>query len=154
MASIAGRTNGERAIAETTDLLPERRVHDVGAAVRFDWTRRANRGTRETTGSVAVGASRWSPRVWRDQLQALTALAVARSLRDPRAIAHSKEAVDAAGAVDAQNAPTAPWKTRPERGFPTSAHSHSLVVEKKTKNTKTRPATTTAVQIYAVSGER
>jgi hypothetical protein len=30
------------------------------------------------------------------------------------------------GAVDAQNAPTAPWKTRTERGFPTSVHSHSL----------------------------
>jgi len=28
--------------------------------------------------------------------------------------------------VDAQNAPTAPWKTRTERGFPTSVHSHSL----------------------------
>jgi hypothetical protein len=52
MASIAGRTNGERPIAEATDLLPERRVHDVGAAVRFDWTRRANRGRTETTGSV------------------------------------------------------------------------------------------------------
>jgi hypothetical protein len=89
-----------------------------------------------------------------DQLQALTALAVACSLRDRRTFAHSKEAVDAAGAADAQNAPTAPWKTRTERGFPTSAHSHFLVVENKTKNTKTRPATTTAVQIYAVSDER
>ena len=42
MAAIAGRTNGERTIAEATDLLAEGRVHDVGAAARFDWTRRSD----------------------------------------------------------------------------------------------------------------
>jgi hypothetical protein len=33
----------EELIAAATDLLA-RRVHDVGAAARFDWTRRVNRG--------------------------------------------------------------------------------------------------------------
>jgi hypothetical protein len=52
VAAIARRTDGEDAIAAPTDLLAKRPVHDVDAAARFDWTRRANRGTRETTGSV------------------------------------------------------------------------------------------------------
>ena len=39
-------------MAEPASLLAKRRVHDVGAAARFDWTRLANRGTRMTTGSV------------------------------------------------------------------------------------------------------
>lgn len=52
VAAIARRTDGEDAIATSTDLLAKRPVHDVDAAARFDWTRRVNRGTRETTGSV------------------------------------------------------------------------------------------------------
>jgi hypothetical protein len=52
VAAITRRADREEAIAASTDLLTKRRVHDVGAAARFDWTRRINRGTRETTGSV------------------------------------------------------------------------------------------------------
>jgi hypothetical protein len=52
VAAITRGTDREEAIAAATDLLAERRIHDVEAATRFDWTRRSNRGTRETTGSV------------------------------------------------------------------------------------------------------
>ena len=52
VAAITRAADREEAIAASTDFLAKRRVHDVGAAARFDWTRRSNRGTRETTGSV------------------------------------------------------------------------------------------------------
>ena len=52
VAAITRDADREETIAASTDFLAKRRVHDVGAAARFDWTRRANRGTRETTGSV------------------------------------------------------------------------------------------------------
>ena len=52
MAAIARGADREEPIAASTDFLAKRRVHGVGAAARFDWTRRLNRGTRETTGSV------------------------------------------------------------------------------------------------------
>ena len=52
VAAITRRADRKEAIAASTDFLAKRRVHDVGAAARFDWTRRSNRGTRETTGSV------------------------------------------------------------------------------------------------------
>jgi hypothetical protein len=69
--AITGNANGERAAAAAAGLLAERRVHDVGATARSDWTRRAKRARTVLTGSV-LGASRRSPRVWRVQLQALT----------------------------------------------------------------------------------
>ena len=52
VAAIARRTDGEDTVATSTDFLAKRPVHDVDAAARFDWTRRPNRGRRETTGSV------------------------------------------------------------------------------------------------------
>jgi len=52
VAAIAGAADREQSIAASTDFLAKRRIHGVGAAARFDWTRRSNRGTRETTGSV------------------------------------------------------------------------------------------------------
>jgi hypothetical protein len=52
VAPITRRADGEEAVAPPADLLAKRRVHDVGATARSDWTRRSNRGTRETTGSV------------------------------------------------------------------------------------------------------
>lgn len=52
MAAITRGADRKEAIAASTDFLAKRRVHDVEAAARFDWTRLANRGTRETTGSV------------------------------------------------------------------------------------------------------
>jgi hypothetical protein len=52
VAAITRAADRKQPIAASTDLLAKRRVHDVGAAARFDWTRRSNRGTRTTTGSV------------------------------------------------------------------------------------------------------
>jgi hypothetical protein len=52
VAAITRGTDRKAAIAVSTDFLAKRPVHDVGATARFDWTRRLNRGTRETTGSV------------------------------------------------------------------------------------------------------
>ncbi len=52
MATITRDADRKHAVAAATDFLAKRPVHDVDAAARFDWTRRTNRGTRETTGSV------------------------------------------------------------------------------------------------------
>src|SRR2546427_4851195 len=52
VAPITRRADREEAITVPAGFLAKRRVHDVGAAARSDWTRRSNRGTRETTGSV------------------------------------------------------------------------------------------------------
>ncbi|MGH8263931.1 MAG: hypothetical protein ACRET4_10670, partial [Steroidobacteraceae bacterium] len=52
MAAIARGANRKQPVTASTGLLAKRRIHDVEAAARFDWTRRSNRGTRETTGSV------------------------------------------------------------------------------------------------------
>jgi hypothetical protein len=52
MAAITREADREEPIAASAHFLAKRRVHDVGAAVRFDWTRRLNRGRTETTGSV------------------------------------------------------------------------------------------------------
>ena len=40
VAAITRRADREEAIAAPTDFLAKRRVHDVGAAARSDWTRR------------------------------------------------------------------------------------------------------------------
>jgi hypothetical protein len=140
MASIAGRTNGERAIAETTDLLSERCVHDVGAAARFDWTRRANRGTRETTGSVAVGASRRSPRAWSFYLQAFTS--TRRTRRQPTAIPSLRE-----GARRQLLSSIGVIATAAER-----LHGSSMTAD--FKRDSVRGVQSTNVQIYAVSNDR
>jgi hypothetical protein len=52
VAAIARGADREEAIAASTDFLAKRRVHDGESAARFGWTRRVNRGTSETTGSV------------------------------------------------------------------------------------------------------
>jgi hypothetical protein len=52
MAAITRDADRKEPVTATTDLLAKRRVHDDGAVARFDWTRRSNRGTRQTTGSV------------------------------------------------------------------------------------------------------
>ena len=121
----ADRFSGEAAC-------PRRRS---GGALRLDTARQTVAQERRLARSV--GASRRSPRVWRFKLQALTSSAARLSLRAPHA--QAEEAVDADGAMDAQNAPTAPWKTRAERGFPTSVHSHSLFVQKKRRTEDRTP---------------
>jgi hypothetical protein len=52
VAAIARSADREQAIAASTAFLAKRRVHDGEAGARFGWTRRVNRGTSETTGSV------------------------------------------------------------------------------------------------------
>jgi hypothetical protein len=52
MAAVTRDADRKETIAASADFLTKRRIHDVEAAARFDWTRRLNRGTRETTGSV------------------------------------------------------------------------------------------------------
>jgi hypothetical protein len=52
MTAITRHADRKHAIAASTDFLAKRRIHDVEAAARFDWTRRSNRGRSETTGSV------------------------------------------------------------------------------------------------------
>jgi hypothetical protein len=52
MAAITRDADRKETVAATADLLAKRRIHDGGAVARFDWTRRSNRGTTETTGSV------------------------------------------------------------------------------------------------------
>jgi hypothetical protein len=52
LAAITRDADRKETVAVATDLLAKRCVHNVEAAARFDWTRRSNRGTRETTGSV------------------------------------------------------------------------------------------------------
>ena len=62
----------EEAAAAPAGFLAKRRVHDVGAAARSDWTRAIKPWHNERRLARSVGASRRSPRVWRYQLQALT----------------------------------------------------------------------------------
>jgi hypothetical protein len=45
LAAITRDTDREEAIAATAGFLTKRRVHDVEAAARFDWTSPLNRGT-------------------------------------------------------------------------------------------------------------
>jgi hypothetical protein len=57
----------------------------------------------------------------------------------PRTIARAPEAVDAAGPVDAQNAPTGPWKTAD--GFPQASTASLVVWIRKKADVRHRPAT-------------
>src|SRR3989441_7015921 len=95
----AGRFFGEAAC-------PRRRR---GIAFRLDTT--VKPWHKETTGSVCR-----SIEVVTEGLEVSAPgppqIVAAFSLRDARAIAQSEEAVDAAAAVDAQNASTAAWKSR------------------------------------------
>jgi hypothetical protein len=52
VATIARGADRKQLIAASTAFLAKRRVHDDEAAARFGWTRRVNRSTSETTGSV------------------------------------------------------------------------------------------------------
>jgi hypothetical protein len=46
MTAITRHADREKPVAASADFLAERRVHDVGAAMRSDWTRRSNRGMK------------------------------------------------------------------------------------------------------------
>jgi hypothetical protein len=139
MTPITGGANRKRAVAEPTDLLAKRRVHDIGAAWRSDWTRGSNRGTRETTGSV------------RRSIEAVTE-GLEGKAPGPHLI-HSRVSLAVCAVYDNSRTTTKrpwtlpqPWthRTRPpllgnlaaEREIPTSVHSPFLFLQKRrTKNT-------------------
>ena len=138
MTPITGRADREETVAASADFLAKRRVHDVGAAARFDWTRLANRGTRETTGSV------------RRSIEAVTEGLEGQSSRpSPRravSIRGPRRSPQFANRTKRLWTLTQPWthRTRPpllgnlaeEREIPTSVHSPSLFLQKRrTKNT-------------------
>jgi len=52
VTAITRGANREEAAIEPAAFLAKRRVDDVGASGRSDWTRTSNRGTRDTTDSV------------------------------------------------------------------------------------------------------
>ena len=151
VAAITRGADREEAVAASTDFLAKRRVHDVGAAARFDWTRRVkpwhkrddwlgpseHRGGHRGSGGFSSRPSPHPPH--------------RRSLRDRRTIAQPEEAVDADAPVDAQNAPTAAWKSRwRTRDSHKRPQPSSFSLQKK----KTKNELRHRVQIYAVSGER
>ena len=114
VAAITGDTDREDPVTETTGFLAERDVHGVGAAVRSNWTYSPNRGTTDKTASA-----RRSPRQSRGpggSVRALTSVCADYAITRPR---DSEEAVDGGAPMDAQSAPTAAWKSRPEREIPT-----------------------------------
>ena len=135
MTAITRGAHREQAATEPAAFLAKRGIHDVGAGGPSDWTRTSNRGTRDTTDSVrrsieavteGLEVLRSSPHLVRGP----------RSVRDVLTIAQAEEAVDAGAAMDAQNAPTAAWKSRRERTISTSAHKpHLLLQTRSTKNT-------------------
>ena len=141
MAAIARRADREEAAAAPTRFLAKRRVHDVGAATRSNWTRTSNRGTKRSDrlgpsehrgGHRGSGgsSSRPSPRLPRTP-----AYATARQPPTRRGRGRCRSY----GRADA---PTAPCKTALTR-FRTSAHRHYLFREQETGTE--RPAR--AVQI-------
>ena len=116
MAAIARRADREEPMAATTGFLAEGDVHSVGAAaVRSDWTYNPNRGTTGRTASACR-----SPRQSRGSGGSVRTLTLSPlSLHDRASSRPNEEAVDSAASVDAQNAPPAAWKSRPEREIPT-----------------------------------
>lgn len=82
VAAVTRGTDREGPAAPAAGFLAKRRVHGVGAAARFDWTRQAPPWHNRDDRLGRVGASRWSTRVWRHQLQALTSFAAGRSVPD------------------------------------------------------------------------
>jgi hypothetical protein len=150
MTAITRLADREEPVAASADFLAKWRVHDVGAATRSDWTRRSNRGTRGTTGSV------------RRSIEAVTE-GLEGSAPGPHLIRRRAQLTPRARDRSNPKRPwtlTQPWthRTRPpllgnlaeEREIPTSAHSHSLSF----RRTKTKNNDPTLVQIYAVSDER
>ena len=149
VAAIARRADREEAVAPPTGFLAKRRVHDVGAASRTDWTRRPNRGTRETTGSV------------RRSIEAVTE-GLEGSAPGPHLIRRSAQLTRP---LRARSSRARPWtlpplwthRTRPQ-GFANLAQNARFAQRPppspfSLKRKRRRP-TTTRVQIYAVSGER
>ena len=135
VAPITPRADREEAVAAPADFLAKRRVH-VGAAAHSNWTPRlANRGTRETTGSV------------RRSIEAVTEGLEGQSSRPSprRGVSLRGSRRSPQFAPNRAKRPwtlTQPWthRTRPplcgnpaaEREIPTSAHSRSLFFRRTT----------------------
>jgi hypothetical protein len=92
-----------------------------------------------TIGRMGRPAGRRVVQCWRDRASCGTSQIGIRCVVDTTQ--HGEEAVDAAGPVDAQNAPTGPWKTAD--GFPRAptAIIVSLIKGESQRRHQTRPAT-------------
>jgi hypothetical protein len=89
----------------------------------------------------SVGASRRSPRVWGISSRPSSHVAATCSLRDPRAIAQSEEAVDAAGAWTHRTRPQRLGKPAHNAGFPqASTATFSFHSEEQEPKTRSRSA--------------
>ena len=148
VTAITRGADREEAVATPTRFLAKRRVHDIGAATRSDWTRRSNRGTRETTGSVRRSIEAVTEGL-EDQLQVLTS--AWPQLTRPLARSTNPKRLWTL-------APLWTHRTRPQRlgnlaqnaRFPRAPTAPFLFRREQTKNTYA----TRVVQIYAVSDER
>src|SRR5437879_1006895 len=87
VAAITRRADRKETVAAPAGFLAKRRVHDVGAAARFDWTRLANRGTRETTGSVRRSIEAVTRGSGGPSSRPSSSTAAAVSLREPPVLA-------------------------------------------------------------------
>lgn len=152
MTAVTRGTDREQAAAAPAGFLAKRRVHDVGAASRSDWTRRSNRGTRETTGSVRRSIEAVTEGL---EVEAPGPHLIRRSAqltRPPRARPNRGRLWTLPELWTPRTRPQLLGKPTQNAGFPQASTAPLFFVYKK--NRKTRTATTTAVQIYAVSGER
>ena len=143
VAAITRHADREEAVAAAADFLAKRRVHDVGAAVRFDWTRLANRGTRETIGSV------------RRSIEAVTeGLEVLRSRPSPRppqpdSLQLSRDFEGALGGSCSPRVRVIATAAERLHGSSMTAHDQAGLRSRTIEESCRRE-----VEIYAVSGER
>jgi hypothetical protein len=105
VTAITRGADREETVAATTDLLANRRVHEIEAAARFDSTRHRNRSTSGTTGSVRRSIEAVTEGLEGSAPGPHLALCMRRVLRIR---CTCEETVDADAAADAQSAPTAP----------------------------------------------
>jgi hypothetical protein len=115
VATIAGDTDRKEAVTATARLLAKWYVHGVGAA-SAPTGRTAQTVAQQTGRPRRLGArgSHEGPEVQSGPSpSACSGYAICPRPRD------SEEAVDGGAPMDAQNAPTAAWKSRPEREIPT-----------------------------------
>ena len=157
MAAITRATNREEPVAQPADFLPKRRVHDVGAASRSDWTRRTNRGTTKNDWLASVGAPRRSSGVWRVQLQALTSAgpspsAYATDPPSPILDSNVKPSCSHHG-LKASRGPAIP-RSPHRASFKGVARRQQNCLRARTQRQEQTNPTPTVVQISAVSGER
>ena len=148
VTAIARHTDGEQAVAQPTGLLAKGGVHGVGAAGRSGWTSSPNRGTRERTASACRSArqSRGPGGSVRVLTSAFSAYAIGQHNT-------TDEGVDGVASGGRTERAHSRLENRTERGFP-QPPTPSTLFRKDQQEDKSQNDRTTAVQIYAISGER